>query len=40
MTKLLSFVTLIFVFSFAFPTFSFAQGMMGNNMMGGNSATA
>ena len=36
MKKLLSLTILIFVFSLAFPIFSFAQGMMGNNMMGGN----
>jgi len=35
--KKIFFITIIFVFSFALlPSFSFAQGMMGNNMMGGN----
>jgi len=34
-------ITFIFVFGFALlPNFSFAQGMMGNNMMGGADAVA
>lgn len=38
MKKIFFITALIFVFSFTFPTFSFAQGMMGN-IMGTNSAT-
>ena len=35
--KKIFFITTFFVFGFAlFPSFSFAQGMMGNNMMAGN----
>jgi len=37
--KKIFFITTIFVFSFALlPSFSLAQGMMENNMVGGNSA--
>ena len=38
--KKIFFIT-VFIFGFALlPNFSFAQGMMGNNMMGGNDAAA
>jgi len=41
MKKIFFITTFIFVFGFALlPNFSFAQGMMGNNMMGGNDAVA
>ena len=37
MKKYTSSIILVFVLTFALPTPSFAQGMMGNNMMGGFS---